>query len=114
MVKIINHSKEAERKFEEFYEILNEAYEKYLDFYEAKCKSCGGNCHETTRAIEIHTRFAMDVFAFTGKKLSERCPELSTAVNGILLDFINKWTIFGFISEVSKQITNIGDTGYIM
>jgi len=111
---VVNLSKEAKEKLDEFYEMLNELYEKYLEFYEIKCKCCKADCQEISRAIEAHTRFIVDVFSFTEKKLSEKCNIQSTAAFAILTDTINKHTTYNYISSLLSELAKTGDIDYIM
>lgn len=112
MVKRVGLSEDARKLLDEFYEILDEAYEKYLEFYDAKCKSCGGNCRETTRILELHVRFAMDTFTFAAKKLREKRPELAGVEESILLDQLNRWSIIDSVFSISSGLSKNGkDSG---
>jgi len=112
VVKRVDLSEESKKLFDEFCEILDEAYEKYLEFHDARCKSCGGNCHETTRILELHVKFAMDTFTFAAKKLREKRPELAGAEESILLDQLNRWSIINSVLSISSELSKNGkDSG---
>ena len=113
MIKRVELSEDAKKLLDEFYEILNDAYKKYLEFHDARCKSCGDNCHETKRILESHIKFVIDTFTFAVEKLCKEKPELTGAAVSILQDHLNKWIISNFISAIVLGLGKSSETNYI-
>jgi len=111
----VDLSKEAEKKLDEFEDLIKKAYEKYMEFYDVKCKACGNSCTDIHKLFESSGRFLMSVFYIVMSRIHDETGIGSHLVDGFLLNFIIKQRIIDFFEKLSEDLAKYdrGDQIYI-